>query len=669
LPSNITVDILPSAAENMRKQYEGIGPMPDRTVAVIRAVIVPNEACTEAEVQRMEQFLQQFLDENQDDEEEEEPEEFDLEDPPTPKFTINLRLQGTGPAKRVIATVSAATPIDPTNMLLEMSGLNVNMLREAHIEVGTEFGFSSFFTQRTQKLSSLAQRCAFALRLAVDKQLGSAIAEVSEIPQLKALRIFNTAVVRLDFASVDEMLLALAEEVGDDMGLMAAKFADFNANQLEDKIVRNLFKNAKTRPKEDQMLVLNMLKHVGGIERVDAFHSQLQVNVVFGPELLLGKLLDGQALIDRLSALPNEEDEDEGDDDLDAEPDWAKTENGIAEIAAAVPTRENINKYWQEETALGHLVAKLVEQHGEGNVDDVNTKGVAAIEAFVAAGANPNLGYNEWGVEATPLAACFGDDGPLLDVARVLIKVGADINRASSNGTALRCAVNSGSKEAVDFLLAAGAVPSEGTKVAAVEQFVENLSESKDDDDDAKAFVAKAAIACSLVGVPLPPTNEAKGDSATAEAAEAITSGDAEALKASLAKGADVKATVSLKSLLGRAAAEGDTDIVQILLDAKADPNDGGWLETPPIVQAMKASEDDATKALVSVTNMGWRHPLTQSTVLHEAAEHDTDPDIVKEMLAAGADPCRQLRDYQGRLPIRVAKSNYADCKKLVSAL
>lgn len=101
-----------------------------------------------------------------------------------------------------------------------------------------------------------------------------------------------------------------------------------------------------------------------------------------------------------------------------------------------------------------------------------------------------------------------------------------------------------------------------------------------------------------------------------------------------------------------------DSNRVKILLNAGANPNARDDDGTTPLMRHVV--DNDTVRLLLN-----WRADVHASdddarTALHHAAENeDTDPDTIRALLAAGADPA--VRDHQGLAPIDLVADDETD--------
>ena len=191
-----------------------------------------------------------------------------------------------------------------------------------------------------------------------------------------------------------------------------------------------------------------------------------------------------------------------------------------------------------------------------------------------------------------------------LEIVRILIDKGADINQPSSSQTALMRAADKGYAEIVSLLLAKGAQVNTKT-------------------DDGTALM------------------------------EAVTSGSAEVMKLLLAAGADVNAVhrTGDQALMMAArqrsyrnpSAEPSAEIVQLLLDHGADPNArGDWQRTA----LMSANTAAKVKLLVAKgADVNLKDEYGETPLMHAASRGDAA--VVSALLESGVDV--NARDNKGK--------------------
>jgi len=155
------------------------------------------------------------------------------------------------------------------------------------------------------------------------------------------------------------------------------------------------------------------------------------------------------------------------------------------------------------------------------------------------------------------------------------------------------------------------------------------------------------------------------------ELVEAARSGDAAAVQAALAAGADANATHWNKTPLMFAAENGHADAIRLLLAAGADPNASTFIGENVLVRAVLNGHLEAVRALLAGGAEADRQNVRgESTLLAIANSADFKPtaalnDIVRELVQAGLDV--NARDKEDRSALVAAIER--DSIELVRAL
>ena len=261
---------------------------------------------------------------------------------------------------------------------------------------------------------------------------------------------------------------------------------------------------------------------------------------------------------------------------------------------------------------------------------------VEAIEALLAAGADPNVPDNEG---RTPLHWASTNENPA--VIEMLLAAGADSKvRDSSNATPLRWAIRHENVAAIEALLAAGADPNVPDNEGRTP-----LHWASTNENPAVIEMLLAAGADSKVR-----------DSSNATPLRwAIRHENVAAIEALLAAGADpnMPDEHALTPLQWAAKESENPAVFEMLLAAGADPNARGsyhetplhtaaWHGNPALVQALLAAGVD-----VEARNEGGHTPLLVAT------DHNKNPLVIEMLLAAGANP--NARDDDGETPLHWA--------------
>ena len=242
---------------------------------------------------------------------------------------------------------------------------------------------------------------------------------------------------------------------------------------------------------------------------------------------------------------------------------------------------------------------------GAGDVD--------GVKALLAKGVSPHV-RNTLGMTPLMLAAGMGN----LEMARILLDAGADINATSMFGTPLLFATMMESPEAARYLLEKGA----------------SMTTSRPDRISPLMMAARG--------------------------------GDPELVKQLLARKADPQAVDnSGATALSHAARHGSAAAARVLLDAGAKvdvPDADGW--TPLIHAAVNGRVDVVRLLIARKANVNTVDKKGRSALVATASYGD-HPEVVRELLAAGAQP--GVRDGKGRTALMLAQARgYEGTAKLL---
>jgi ankyrin repeat protein len=367
--------------------------------------------------------------------------------------------------------------------------------------------------------------------------------------------------------------------------------------------------------------------------------------------------------------------------------------------AAAVPESKLVNAAKNSDAAA---VKALLQQKGanasEASADGttalhwaVNRKQVEMVDALLAAGANAKAA-NRYGVQPISVAAEAGDAAI---VAR-LLKAGADPNTSMAGGeTVLMTAARAGNPDSIKALLAAGAKVNAQDSTrgetalmwAAARNNAAAIRMLLEFGADVKLHTSNEIRAMgrySESGV----TFQAPAPTGFSAFMFAVRAGQKEAAEVLLSAGADVNDTVSDgETALIIACANAHWEVANLLLDKGANPNlaGAGWnalhqavrerrpnlgFGTPgPIPTGSLDSIEVIKKMLAKGGNVnarmtkngmkdGQRNRLNRlgATAFLLAAKV-TDVEVMKVLLAAGADPNIPLADKT--TPLMVASGLY----------
>jgi ankyrin repeat protein len=366
--------------------------------------------------------------------------------------------------------------------------------------------------------------------------------------------------------------------------------------------------------------------------------------------------------------------------------------------AAAVPQTKLIDAVKNSDLAAVQLLLQQKANPGEAASDGttalhwaVDTKQAEMVDALLAAGASPKAA-NRYGVQPLSLAAEAGDAA----IVSRLLKAGADPNTTMSEGeTVLMTAARSGNTDVLKALLSAGAKVNavDGTRgetalmyaatrgnAAAIRMLVEFGADVKMHTTNEVRSAGRRSESGNSFQGPIP-----TGFSAFLFA---VRGGHKDAAAALLAAGANVNDTVSDgENALIIACANAHWELADFLLDRGADPNmaGAGWnalhqavrerrpnigFGTPgPIPTGSLDSIEVIKKMIAKGVNVntrmtrngmkdGQRNRLNRlgATAFLLAAKV-TDVEVMKVLLAAGADPNIPLADKT--TPLMVASGLY----------
>jgi ankyrin repeat protein len=147
---------------------------------------------------------------------------------------------------------------------------------------------------------------------------------------------------------------------------------------------------------------------------------------------------------------------------------------------------------------------------------------------------------------------------------------------------------------------------------------------------------------------------------------KAAFNGNVEAVKTALSQGADVNVRKGGWTVLMRVAGEGHTEIAQLLLTHKADPNAKGFGGETALTIAAEHGHTEIVKFLLTKgaeVNAKTEHG---NTALHYGSEFG-HRDVVKILLDAGADV--NQKDQDGETALAIAKrKNHAEIVQLLKS-
>jgi ankyrin repeat protein len=263
------------------------------------------------------------------------------------------------------------------------------------------------------------------------------------------------------------------------------------------------------------------------------------------------------------------------------------------------------------------------------------------VELLLTTGADPLLTDTQMG--ATPLHKSA--QSGVVDVARLLLERGAFIDQqAPIHGhTALVDAIWHKRVAMVEFLLDRGADPHIDPHDYTIDQFLQ-LAFGRDDVTPYRAAVDRA--------------RQTSTERDREPLRLAALAGDADAVRAAIAEGADVnrRATDGQTPLLD-AAQRGHTEVVTLLLAAGADPRitDAGNMKATPAHKAGYMGHADVARLLVADPRLelDTQGPYNGYTALHDAVWHG-HLETARVFVDAGAR--LDLRTLDGRTPLDMAR-------------
>ncbi len=223
------------------------------------------------------------------------------------------------------------------------------------------------------------------------------------------------------------------------------------------------------------------------------------------------------------------------------------------------------------------------------------------MKALLARGVSPNA-RNSLGIAPLAMAA----DGGHLEIMRILVAAGAEVDAGSTFGTPLTFAATWGRAEAARYLLEKGAAVA-ASRPDRITPLM--LAARANDLQTVRALLARKA------------ERDAVDTSGATALSHAARHGSVEAVRALLDAGAKVEAADAQGwAPLAHAAVNGRTDVLRLLIERKANVN---------------ATDKQGRSILVAVANFG---------------DH---PQVIRELLAAGAPA--GAKDAQGRTALMLA--------------
>jgi ankyrin repeat protein len=294
----------------------------------------------------------------------------------------------------------------------------------------------------------------------------------------------------------------------------------------------------------------------------------------------------------------------------------------------------------------GYLISKGADVNGRFH-DGRTALHAAANNGHVAiAGLLLNNGADINAVDEsgwTPLHYAVHDDN--MEMVKMLISAGADINRADRyHVSPLSVALIDEKKKMAEYLRACGAV-----------EAMEGAGEILDDALSGNVERVKLLLSKN------PRLVEVRNDSLNTPLYNASVCGNKELIEIILGYGADINAkTKSFDSVLSAmtplawALFTSDTDVVKLLIQKGADPNEKSWYGITPLEWAMTGKGVEDQKIVGMLISAGAKVNGRESRAMYAAISHDKIS-MVEYLLDKGADV--NSMDSTGSRPLEDAVS------------